>query len=157
MFVEQAAQLFNLLPRTALRGQSMQHQFPRGTVENALQHVGGKLALGLFCRLLRFIDMGALIFVATDETLRGHDLHQLEYRRVAESLFGLQRFVDFANRGRSALPQNLQDLKLGGSGLLRRGVFHAQHHTTKDFVMSTKIFVLPWTAVGAAGEPARHL
>jgi 23S rRNA pseudouridine2605 synthase len=153
VFVEQVAKLFNLLPRAALRGQRVQHQFSRGTVENALQHVGGKLALGLFLRLLRFIDMRALIFVAADETFHGHDLHELEYCRVAESLFRLQRFLDFANRGRSALPENLQDLQLGGGGLLRRGVFHAQHHTTKDFVMSTKIFVVLWTAVGAVGEP----
>src|SRR6185295_18452772 len=90
----------------------------------------------------RFVDMGALILVAADQALGSHDLHQFQNRRVAESLFFLQRFVDIANRGRPAIPENLKDLELSGSGLLWRGVFHAGHHTTKEFVMSTKIFVV---------------
>jgi len=147
VFVEQVTKFFNFLPGAALRGQGMQHQLARGAVENALQHVGGKLPLGFFRRLLRFIDMRALILVAADQALCGHDLHQLQNSCVAGSLFFLQRFVDFANRGWSAIPEHLEDLQLTGGGLLWRGVFHAMHHTTKEFVMSTKIFVLLWTPV----------
>ena len=142
MFVEQVAKLFNLLPGAALCCKGVQHQLARGPVKNAFEHVGGKLALGLFCGLLRFIHVGTLVLVAPDQALRGHDLHQLQHCGVAEGLFFAERFVDFANRGWAAIPEHLKYLQLSGCGLLWRGFSHAEHHTTKKFVMSTKIFVV---------------
>ena len=62
---------------------------------------------------------------------------------MAEALkkAGVQsRFVHFTDRGGAAQPENTQDFELRRRGLLRR-TCHRQDHTTKKFVVSTKIFV----------------
>jgi 23S rRNA pseudouridine2605 synthase len=141
VFVEQTAKLFNLLPGAALGSQGMQHQVARGAVKYALEHVCGELALSLFGGLLRFIDVSALVFVTADKPLAGHDLHEFQDGRVAESLFFLKCIMHVADCRRPAFPKYLQDLQLGCGRFLWRGVFHERHHTTNNFVMSTKIFV----------------
>ena len=96
----------------------MQHQLLCGAVKDALQNIRCKLALGFFGGLLGLVDVCALLFIAANQPLGCHDLHELQDSGVSESLFFLQSIVDFAYRGRAALPKDLKDLQLGGCGLL---------------------------------------
>src|SRR5580693_10789608 len=48
--------------------------------------------------------------------------------------------MHFPNRGGPSRPQNTQNFELRSGGLLWR-LLHARDHTTKIFVVSTKIFV----------------
>ena len=118
MFIEQAAKLFDFFPGAALRRKGMKHQFAGGPVEDALQHVRGELALGLFGGLLRFIDVRALVFVTPHQSFGGHNLHEFQNGGVAESLLFVEGVVDFADGGRPAIPEHLKDLQLGGGRFL---------------------------------------
>ena len=118
---------FVFVEKTAKKaGESMQHQFAGGAVKNALNHVHSKLALGFFSGLACFIDVGALAFIAADNALGGHDLKELENGGVAKGLLFAEGFVDFADSGRAAGPEDLQDFEFGGGGFLL--LCHAGHH-----------------------------
>ena len=56
--------------------------------------------------------MASLALVTGGEALLGHDLHQLEHRRVAGPPLGLQGPVDLAHGRGSALPEHPKDLGL---------------------------------------------
>jgi len=133
----------------------VEHEFLRRAVKDTLQYIGCKLALGFFRGLLRFVNVSALLFVAANQPFGGHNLHQFQNCGVAESFFFLQSIVDFADRGRAALPEDLKDLQLGSCGLLKCGLVHGMHHTTNDFVMSTNIFVVCLTGVLWDGKQSR--
>jgi hypothetical protein len=84
--------------------------------------------------------VGALGFVSADRPFCGHDLEKLQDAGVAESLFLAEGVVNFADRGRAACPEDAQDFELGSGGFLWF-LLHWRDHTTKVFVVSTKIFV----------------
>jgi len=78
VLLEEAAEFLNFFPGAAPCRKGVQHQLAGRPVENALQHVGSQLALGLFGGLLSFIDVCALLFVTPDQPFRGHDLQDLQ-------------------------------------------------------------------------------
>src|SRR6186713_1409241 len=110
-------------------------------MEDAFEHVGRELLLGLLGRLLGGIDMCTLIFGARDEALGGHDLQELESARVADVFLTGEHLVDLPNRGRSARPEDLEDREFRGSGVAFGVLLHGAEATTKNFVLSTKVFV----------------
>jgi len=118
VLLEEAAEFLNFFPGAAPCRKGVQHQLAGRPVENALQHVGSQLALGLFGGLLSFIDVCALLFVTPDQALRGHYLHEFQNGGVAEGLFFLKSLVNIADRGGPAFPEHLENLQLGGRWLL---------------------------------------
>ena|SRR2546427_5813991 len=118
----------------------MHHELAGGAFEYPLQHVSGKLALGLFGGQARFIDVRALGFVSANRSFCGHDLQKLQDAGVAEGLLLAESVVNFANCRRAACPEDAQDFEFGSGGFLRY-LLHEEDHTTKVFVVSTKIFV----------------
>ena len=118
----------------------MHHELTRRTFEDPLQHVPGKLLLGLLGGKACFIAVRPLCFVSAHRALCGHDLQKLEHSGVAEIFFLAERFVNFSDRLRSAAPEDAQDFKLRSGRFVGR-LLHGKEHTTKVFVVSTKIFV----------------
>src|SRR5215831_6599232 len=141
-FIEHPAKLFELFLGAVAACKSVQHEFAGRALKDALQHVRGELLLGLLSRLSGLIDVRALALTARDEALGSHDLHKLKDARVADLFGGSQGVVHFADGGRPARPENLQDLQFRRGRVILCGCFHGRHSTTKDFVLSTKIFVL---------------
>src|SRR5688572_30012111 len=86
--------------------------------------------------------MRALIFRPLHDSLRGHDLQQLERTRVSDVLVLRQDFVDLAYGRGAARPEDLKDLEFGRGGVEFRFLLHGAEATTKSFVVSTKTFVV---------------
>src|SRR5579863_1052621 len=138
--VQQTAQFADLFGRGFASGERMHHELACRAFEHPLQHVPGDLPLGLLGGQDCFIDVCALGFVSPHRSFCCHDLQQLQDGRISKQLLLAQRFMDLTNRRRPARPKDVENLKFR-SGRLLRGLFHAEHHTTKTFVVSTKIFV----------------
>src|SRR3954467_10846819 len=134
------ANLLDLFGRGLVSGEGMHHELARGTFKNALQHVPCQLPLGLLRRKACFIDVRPLRFVSPHGAFCGHNLEELQHRRVPERLLLAKRLVHFAHGSGAAGPQHTQYLKLRSSWFLRR-TRHEVDVTTKAFVVSTKIFV----------------
>ena len=98
----------------------MHHELTGRTFENPLQHVAGKLLLGLLGGEAGFIDVRPLRFVSAHGAFCGHNLQELEDRGVAQLFFLAERFMNFANRGGSAVPEHAENFKFGGCGFVRR-------------------------------------
>src|SRR5579871_790817 len=139
--VEHTAKLFELFLGAVATGKCVHHQFAGRALKHALQHIRGELLLGLFRRLTGFIDVGALVLCPGDEAFGGHDLHKLKDARIADLFGASQGVVHLADRGRAASPENLKDFQLRRGRVLCCS-FHEREATTKDFVLSTKIFVV---------------
>src|ERR1700722_9773893 len=159
IFIQQTAQFANFFRRGLAPGQRMHHELARRTFEHSLQHVPGKLPLGLFRGKACFIDVRALGFVSAHGAFCGHNLQKLEHRRVTEIFFLTQRFVDFAHSRRSAVPKDAKNFELRSGGFVR-SLLHGKQRTTKMFVLSTTIFVDPKKSdsaqVGNAGASRFH-
>ena len=54
--------------------------------------------------------------VPLDQSLLGHDLHELQDRRVADFLPFREVFIDLPNRGGSVFPEDSEDVALGFRG-----------------------------------------
>src|ERR1700680_3891864 len=135
--IQQTAQLADLLRRRLAASERVHHQLTRRTLENPLQHVPGKLLLGLLSRQACFIDVGPLRFVSAHRALCGHNLQKLQHCRVAEVFFLAEIVVHFADRRRSAVPENAENFEFRSGRFVRR-LLHGKEHTTKMFVVSTK-------------------
>src|ERR1700686_5064887 len=131
IFIQQMAQLANFFRRGLAPGQRMHHELTGRTFENPLQHVPGKLLLGLLGGKACFIDVRPLGFVSTHRAFCGHDLQEFQYRGVAEVSFLAERLVDFANRGGAAIPEHAENFELGGGGFVRR-VLHGKRTYYED-------------------------
>src|SRR4029077_1276378 len=115
------------------------------------------LTLRLFLRDSRAIYMRALLFIAAHQAFVRHDLHQFQDSRVADRLGLAERIVDVANSGSTPLPQHAQNCEFAVSGTRLVDFGHRPDHTTKPFVMSTKMFVaVAWDAgqLGVVGRLA---
>src|SRR5208282_982681 len=139
VFVEKAAKFGDFLFRAAMAGKGVQHKLAGGAIEDALEGIRGKLAFCLFGREAGFVNVGALFFIAADQALGSHDLHQFQDGGVAELSFFGKSIVHIAHGGRSAIPKHVENIEFGSGGFLRYR--HGREDTTKNFVMSTKIFV----------------
>ena len=104
----------------------VKHELAGRALENALEDVAGELALGFFRGLACFINVGALVFVSAHGAFCGHDLQKLQDGGVAQVFFLMKRVVDFADGGRAACPEDLEDFEFGCCGLLKRFVFHGR-------------------------------
>jgi hypothetical protein len=67
--------------------------------------------------------MGALLFVAADQSLFGHDLEHLENRRILSRPAACDGFVDGAHGGSAKAPKNGEDFEFGVCGARRIGWF----------------------------------
>src|SRR5438309_6876475 len=104
VLVQKTPQLMQLFLGRSPALQRVDHQFACRALKHPLQHVANELALGFRRRLACLINVRPLFFVSAYRALGGHDLQQFQDSRVAEILLFLQRLVDFADRGRPALP-----------------------------------------------------
>src|SRR5207245_609584 len=126
VLVQKTPQLMQLFLGRPPALQRVDHQFACRTLKHALQDVANELALGLRRWLACLINVGTLLFVSAHGTLGSHNLQQLQHRGVPEVLLLAQLFMDFADRGRPALPQHSQDFQLRRSWLLQLFVRHAR-------------------------------
>jgi len=120
-------------------GEGMEHKLAGRTIKYTIERVRCKLALGFLGGEASLVDMGALLLVATDEALGGHDLHQFQDGGVAQFPFCGECVVNVADGGGAAVPEDVQDIEFGCGGFLR--CRHGREDTTKSFVLSTNIFV----------------
>src|SRR5262249_44815696 len=95
-------------------------ELDRGSAEGAIEQVVDELRLRLLLRGLRNVHVGARRLVPGHELLVRHDLQELQDRRVAGRTLLLQLLLDLADGRGSPLPEDPQDLQLGGSGTGRR-------------------------------------
>lgn len=79
------------------------------SVERLGEQILDELALGLRLGTARPVEMRPAPVFAADQSLFGHDLQELEDRRV---LRAAEHFVDVAHGARAALPDDAQDGEL---------------------------------------------
>jgi len=130
-------------------GERVQHQIASRSAKDALQHVGSELLFGGLCGQTGFINVRTLIFIAAYQTFGGHDLEEFKNTGIAYGFFLAESQVNLADGRGTAVPKDTEDLEFGRGWLV--GFHHAGHHTTKLFVLSTKIFVLLMTPVVEEG------
>src|SRR3984957_3237386 len=65
MIIENTAKFFDLLGRGPAASQGMHHQLAGGPFKDALQDIVRQLTLGLRCRAVSFVNMGALALIPT--------------------------------------------------------------------------------------------
>src|SRR5215469_6926402 len=102
--IQEAAEFFDLFPRSLAAGERVHHELACRSLEYALQHVSGELPLGLLGRKTCFIDVRTLGFVSANDTFCCHDLQQLQHGGVSQSPFLAKRFVHFPHGGGAAAP-----------------------------------------------------
>src|SRR5262249_23287205 len=114
-----------LFRRRPGRIQRLEDELGGRPVEHALEEVGDELPLGLILCIRGLVDVRSRRLVAMDEALLGHDLKELENRRVAGVAAHL--FGDLPNRAWAAGPEDAENRELGVSWLAARGL-HRRHH-----------------------------
>jgi len=62
------------------------------------------------------IDVGAVGFIADDESLIGHDLHELKDRGIARGLLLIKGVMNVPYGGRFLLPEDLEQFEFGFGG-----------------------------------------
>ena len=130
------------MPASLLRRGLRRTDLPPGTkikVEGYQAKDGGMRANG---RNITLPDGRALFLGAGDQSLYGHDLQEFERARVTDVFLPGEHFVNFPDRGRPARPEDLEDGEFRGSGVASGVLFHGAEATTKNFVLSTKLFVV---------------
>ncbi len=73
----------------------------------------GELTLSPFAWARGFIDMGALFLVSEQEALLRHDLHEFQDGTVLDCSALTEEFVDLADGGGAAAPEDGEDFEFG--------------------------------------------
>ena len=70
-----------------------------------------QLLLGPLARLRRFIDVSALLLVAKQQSLVGHDLHELQDGAVLRRPPPVDHLIHLPHGGRPGRPKNGEDFE----------------------------------------------
>src|SRR5262245_38520871 len=95
---------------------------------------------------MSLVNVGSLLLIAFHQPLFGHNLQELQDGCVASGSVFVEGFLHLANSAGTPLPEHSQDREFGVGWPLLPALSHRffpqwRHPTTKDFVVSTKIFV----------------
>src|SRR5262245_22956381 len=82
VLLQDFSDLRQLLRRSVLRRERLHDQAAHGAVENAVQQIRHQFSLRLLLRHARLIYVGVRSVVPFNQSLLGHDLQELQDRRV---------------------------------------------------------------------------
>ena len=122
---EEGADFGELVVAGRFHRKRMKSELCGGTGEETLTEVLQNLALHQILAESGAVDMGAIGFVANDESLGRHDLKDLEDGRVAGRPVFIESIVNLTHRGRLLLPKDLEEFEFSFGGTGDEGaVFH---------------------------------
>lgn len=114
--IEQFANLVDFFGGRFLHRQRLQDQISRRTAKRPIEQRPQQSLLRLLLRSSGTVDLRTQRLVTHQQTLVGHDLHELENGRMADRLPLAEILEHLSNGGGFFVPDHIEDVALGLGG-----------------------------------------
>jgi hypothetical protein len=114
--VKQAPDLGQFIAGGRTGREGLHDEFAGRTIEGVVEQVLDEIPASLLGGYCRFIYVGALAFVAADQTLLSHNLQEFQDSRVSARRIITEPFVDLLYGSRTVGPEDTKDIEFGVGG-----------------------------------------